>query len=144
MGWTQEMQSHCFAFQASSLRFGLQCWWFCGLGLIGQLELQRRLGSAMWDFCRLSFGAEMSTSLLLLCLSPSHVGCTLYRLSLWPTHTSLTYCSFLSGDSFWLIMQNCPIACLFLKYTYLFSCQELDETITLHSKHETPPSSQLA
>ncbi|TNN86943.1 hypothetical protein EYF80_002698 [Liparis tanakae] len=28
---------------ASSLRFGLQCRWFCGLGLIGRLEQPRRL-----------------------------------------------------------------------------------------------------
>ncbi|KAG7521510.1 hypothetical protein JOB18_000173 [Solea senegalensis] len=57
------MQSHYFAFQASSLRFGLQCWWFCGVGLIGPLELPRWLGSAMWAFFLLFSGAEMSTSM---------------------------------------------------------------------------------
>ena len=36
MGWTQEMQSQCLAFQASSLRFGRLRWWFCGLQLVGQ------------------------------------------------------------------------------------------------------------
>lgn len=39
MGWTQEMQSHLCAFQASRLRFGPLCWWFCGLGLRDQSVL---------------------------------------------------------------------------------------------------------
>lgn len=39
MGWTQEMQSHWRAFQASRLRFGPLCWWFCGLGLRDQSVL---------------------------------------------------------------------------------------------------------
>lgn len=79
MGWTQEMQSHCFAFQASSLRFGLQCWWFCGLGLIGPLELPRWLGSAMWAFFLLLRSRDVHVDgSVLLCFSacpgaPIHV-----------------------------------------------------------------------
>lgn len=107
MRWTQEMQSHCFAFQASSLRFGLQCWWFCGLGLIGQLELQRRLDSAMWAFFLRSSGAEMSTLLVLLCYvslpaveSSSHVGCTLMT-------AAVAHSLFLRSESLWFNMREC-------------------------------------
>lgn len=122
MGWTQEMQSHCFAFQASSLRFGLQCWWFCGLGLIGQPKLLRQLGSAMWAFFLLSFGAEMSTSLVLLYVSlaaeePSRVGCTLMTVIVVCSHVAsiiLTY------DA------DMPYSLPFLKSAHLLSCQESD------------------
>lgn len=34
MGWIQEMQSHCVAFQASSLRFGMRRRWLNAGGLI--------------------------------------------------------------------------------------------------------------
>lgn len=73
MGWTQEMQSHCFTFQASSLWFGLQCWWLCGLGLIGRLELPRRLGSSMWAFFLLSSGGVHVADSVLFGFSQPHV-----------------------------------------------------------------------